>query len=57
MGSFVTALTAAETGLSAASFSDQLVAFVPWFVVMIPLSFGIRLVFKILKKAQRAKAA
>lgn len=57
MNSFVTALTAAETGLTAASFSNELVAFVPYFVIMIPLAFGIRLVFRILKKAQKGKAA
>lgn len=57
MGEFVTALTNTTTGLTASSFSSELVNFVPWFVIMIPLAFGIRLVFRIIKKAQHGRAA
>ena len=57
MGDFVTALTNTTTGLTASSFSGELVNFVPWFVIMIPLAFGIRLVFRIIKKAQHGRAA
>lgn len=55
MQSFITALTAAETGLTAAKFTTELTNLVPWFVLMIPLAFGIRLVFKILRKAPKGK--
>ncbi len=57
MGDFVTALTNTTTGLTASAFSSELVNFVPWFVIMIPLAFGIRLVFRIIRKAQHGKAA
>lgn len=56
MGEFVTALTNTTSGLTAASFSSELVNFVPWFVIMVPLAFGIRLVFRTLKKAQHGRA-
>lgn len=56
LDSFVAALTNTTTGLTASAFSDQLVSFVPYFVIMIPLAFGIRLIFKILKKSQKGKA-
>ena len=56
MSGFVSALTNATTGLSASSFSTILVDFVPWYVVMIPLAFGLRLVFRALNRAPKARA-
>lgn len=56
LSSFITALTAANTGLTAAAFTTELTALVPWLVIMIPLSFGIRLVFRLIKKAQKGRA-
>lgn len=53
---FVTALMDSTNGLSASAFTTQLTAFVPYLVVMIPLAFGIRTLFKILKKPQKGKA-
>lgn len=56
MTDFVTALTNSTTGLTASAFTSEITAFVPYFVMMIPLAFGIRLLFKLLKKPQRGKA-
>lgn len=52
---FITALTNSTTGLSAGAFSGELTALVPYFVLMIPLAFGIRLIFKVLRKAPKGK--
>lgn len=56
MSEFITALTNSTSGLSAASFTAELTSLVPWLVIMIPLSFGIRLVFRLIKKAQKGRA-
>lgn len=55
MTDFISALTNANTGITAAAFSGELTALVPYFVLMIPLAFGIRLIFKVLRKAPKGK--
>lgn len=56
LSEFITALTNSTSGLTAASFTSELTALVPWLVVMVPLSFGIRLVFRQIRKAQKGRA-
>lgn len=55
MTDFVSALTNGTTGLTAGAFSAELTALVPYFVLMIPLTFGIRLIIKALRKASGGK--
>lgn len=55
MTDFITALTNSTSGLTASAFSGELTALVPYFVLMIPLAFGIRLIFKVLRKAPKGK--
>lgn len=56
MSGFVSALTNATSGLTASSFSTILTDFVPWYVVMIPLSFGLKLVFRAIRRAANGRA-
>lgn len=55
MDAFITALTAAEGGLSAASFYGVLTSLVPYLVVIIPVALGFYLVRKLIKGSAKAK--
>lgn len=55
MSGFITALTASEGGLTAATFYGVLTDLVPFLVIMIPVALGIYFVRKLIKGSSKAK--
>lgn len=55
MSGFITAITSAEGGLSAATFYGVLTDMVPLLVILIPVALGFYFIRKLIKGSAKAK--